>query len=125
MFPDSFDVKNLDSPKNFYRKYSGQGQYHPRSYKYKITNQAGTSLNFIAVDACLDPGPKRPFNFIGNLNEDEICQLSSLANSSSDPIIWFGHYPTSCIFTSGSKTVKKQCITLLMCLFYTNLIYFR
>lgn len=108
MFLDSFDVKNLDSPKNFYRKYSGQGKFHPRSYKYKVTNQAGMSLNFIAIDACLDPGPKRPFNFIGNLNEDEIHQLSSLANNSNDPIVWFGHYPTSCIFTSGSKTVKKH-----------------
>jgi len=61
----------------------------------------------IAVDACLDPGPKRPFNFIGNLDENEILQLQSLANNSKDPIVWFGHYPTSCIFTSGSKTVKS------------------
>ncbi|CAI6347010.1 unnamed protein product [Macrosiphum euphorbiae] len=104
---DSFDVNNLESPKNFYRKYSEQGQSHPRSYKYKVTNHAGMSLNMIAVDACLDPGPKRPFNFIGNLDEPEILQLQSLANNTKDPIVWFGHYPTSCIFTSGSKTVRS------------------
>ncbi|XP_027844232.1 transmembrane protein 62-like isoform X3 [Aphis gossypii] len=104
---DSFDVNNLDSPKNFYRKYSEQGQSHPRSYIYKVTNHVGMSLNMIAVDACLDPGPKRPFNFIGNLDENEILQLQSLANNSKDPIVWFGHYPTSCIFTSGSKTVRS------------------
>jgi len=63
------------------------------------------SLNIIAVDACLDPGPKRPFNFIGNLDESEILQLQSLANNTKDPIVWFGHYPTSCIFTSGNKNV--------------------
>jgi len=108
IFLDSFDVNNLESPKNFYRKYSEQGQSHPRSYKYKVTNHAGMSLNMIAVDACLDPGPKRPFNFIGNLDEPEILQLQSLANNTKDPIVWFGHYPTSCIFTSGSKTVKPD-----------------
>lgn len=95
----------MDSSNNFYRKYSEQGQFHPRSYKYKVTNQARMSLNFIAVDACLNPGPKRPFNFIGNLNENEIFQLNLLANDTNDPIVWFGHYPSSCIFTSGSKTV--------------------
>lgn len=98
-------MNNLDSSNNFYRKYSEQGQFYPRSYKYKVTNQARMSLNFIAVDACLDPGPKRPFNFIGNLDEDEISQLNLLANDTNDPIVWFGHYPSSCIFTSGSKTV--------------------
>lgn len=100
-------MKNLDSPNNFYQKYSKQGQSHPRSYKYKVTNDAGMSLNFIAVDACLDPGPKRPFNFFGNLDEDEVYLLNSLSNNTNDPIVWFGHYPTSCIFTTGSKTVKK------------------
>lgn len=105
---DSFDVKNLNSHNNFYRKYSEQGQSHPRSYKYKVTNQVGMNLTFIAIDACLDPGPKRPFNFIGNLDEDEILQLNSLANSTKDPIVWFGHYPTSCIHTSGSKTVNNK-----------------
>lgn len=72
------------------------------------------SLNFIAIDACLDPGPKRPFNFIGNLDQDEILNLNSLANNTIDPIVWFGHYPTSCIYTTGSKNVKKliECIIL-------------
>lgn len=105
LFLDSFDVTNLNSPKNFYRNYSAQGQYYPRSYKYKVTNKAGMSLNFIAIDACLDPGPKRPFNFIGNLDQDEVYYLNSLANGTNDPIVWFGHYPTSCIFTAGSKNV--------------------
>lgn len=121
MFSDSFDVKNLDSPKNFYRKYSQQGQSHPRSYIFKVTNQVGMKLNFIAVDACLDPGPKRPFNFIGNLNEDEIHQLSLLANGTNDPIVWFGHYPTSCIRTAGSKTVKQ--IIFLHFVFYLILVF--
>ncbi|XP_025424702.1 transmembrane protein 62-like isoform X2 [Sipha flava] len=104
---DSFDVNNLDSPNNFYRKYSEQGKSYPRSYKYKVTNHAGMSLNFIAVDACLDPGPKRPFNFIGNLDEDEINSLNLLANNTNGPIIWFGHYPTSCIYTTGSKSIRS------------------
>lgn len=75
------------------------------------------SLNIVAVDACLDPGPKRPFNFIGNLNENEILQLSSLANDTNYPIVWFGHYPTSCIRTTGSTTVNAIHYTMIYLLF--------
>lgn len=71
----------------------------------------------IAVDACLDPGPKRPFNFIGNLDETEILHLQSLANNSKDPIVWFGHYPTSCIVTSGSKNVKPDTKLICACIY--------
>ncbi|XP_050421603.1 transmembrane protein 62-like isoform X2 [Adelges cooleyi] len=104
---DSFDVSSEQSVKNFYQKYSPQGKLHPRSYNYTVTNQAGMSLKFIGVDACLDPGPKRPFNFIGNLDDDEVDRLKAMAANTKDPIVWFGHYPTSCILTEGQQTIRS------------------
>lgn len=106
IFSDSFDVSNLNSPSNYFRKYSEQGPSQPRSYNHVVTNEAGMSLNFIAVDATLDPGPKLPFNLIGNLDDNEMYNLSSFAKNSNAPIVWFGHYPTASIYNSGSHNVN-------------------
>lgn len=47
---------------------------------------------FIGVDACLDPGPRRPFNFVGLLSEEEINHVSKLVDkavrSGTNHIIW-------------------------------------
>jgi hypothetical protein len=40
-----------------------------RSYKYEFNAQSGDKYTFIGIDACIDPGPKRPFNFYGALDE--------------------------------------------------------
>lgn len=68
------------------------------------TINIGSKLyTFIAIDACLKPGPRRPFNFVGMLDEHEIKSIYNLVNksknSNTDFIIWFGHYPTSCILS--------------------------
>lgn len=52
---------------NNFRKYSVQGPEHPVSYSYTHQKPFG-NYTFIAMDACLEPGPKRPFNFFGYLN---------------------------------------------------------
>lgn len=60
------------------------------------------TFSFIAVDACLDPGPKRPFNFVGVLGLKEYNQLQEFdlrAKQESNFTVWFGHYPTSCILS--------------------------
>lgn len=61
--------------------------------------------SFIGVDACLEPGPRRPFNFVGLLSLDELKQLKSyisrIEDSPSNYTIWFGHFPTSCILSQG------------------------
>lgn len=54
----------------FYRKYSIKGQQHAQSYSYQLKKSFGT-YNFIGVDACPDPGPKRPFNFFGYMTKVE------------------------------------------------------
>lgn len=51
------------------RKYSAQGQegnLHSYHYKHKVGED---QFSFIAADATLVPGPKRPFNFFGYVPE--------------------------------------------------------
>ncbi|XP_042875483.1 transmembrane protein 62-like [Penaeus japonicus] len=97
---DNFNVPSLASEANFYQNYSIQGQRHQRSYMY-IHKKGHDSVAFIAVDACLLPGPKRPFNFIGMLTNKEMKLLQEFETTSrkSNYSVWFGHYPTSCILS--------------------------
>ena len=63
----------------FLRKFSISGSHPDRrdftSYQFVYKTEFGKySLN--AVDASLDPGPKRPFNFFGHFNEViKFCQF--------------------------------------------------
>lgn len=63
------------------------------------------------MDACLEPGPKRPFNFIGMLDDEEVNVINSIVEKietdGSNYSIWFGHFPTSCILTPSSTTVRN------------------
>ncbi|CAL4108459.1 unnamed protein product, partial [Meganyctiphanes norvegica] len=96
---DNFNVPSLTSPSNYYQHYSVQGRHHKRSYMHTYT-QGNDSVAFIAVDACLLPGPRRPFNFVGLLTSSELQLLESFAakaKANHNYTIWFGHYPTSCI----------------------------
>lgn len=97
---DNFNVPSLASDENFYQRYSVQGPHHSRSYSYTLKLE-GQSVTFIAVDACLLPGPRRPFNFIGMVTSSEMRLLEEFERASrkSNHTIWFGHYPTSCILS--------------------------
>ncbi|XP_053989724.1 transmembrane protein 62-like isoform X2 [Hylaeus anthracinus] len=107
---DNFNVVGLESKNNYYSNYSIQGKKHPRSYMYNI-NVGSELYSFIAIDACLKPGPRRPFNFVGVLDEHEIKSIYGLVNKSyennADFLIWFGHYPTSCILSHTNTGVRN------------------
>ncbi|KAL7992396.1 hypothetical protein Chor_016652 [Crotalus horridus] len=95
---DTFNVPSLESVRNYYRKYSvwqKDGSFH-----YVHRTPFG-KYSFTCVDASLDPGPKRPYNFFGILNEDKMAKLSALISESHDSnhTILFGHYPTSSIIS--------------------------
>lgn len=100
------------SPQNFFQQYSVQGGVHKRSYMKQV-QKGDEKYTFIAVDACLEPGPKRPFNFIGLLSQNDTAHIVSLAEqarrSGGNYTIWFGHYPTSCIVTmdTGSWGLRQ------------------
>ncbi|XP_059613492.1 transmembrane protein 62-like [Phlebotomus argentipes] len=102
---DNFNVAGRNSSSNFFHKYSVQGSAHSRSYMHQV-EKAGDKYTFLAVDACLEPGPKRPYNFIGMLTADEVHNIERLMEEArrtgSKYTVWFGHYPTSCILTAGA-----------------------
>ncbi|XP_037252008.1 transmembrane protein 62 isoform X2 [Falco biarmicus] len=111
---DSFNIPHLDSVWNYYRKYSSwrkDGSFH-----YIHTTSFG-NYSFICVDATLSPGPKRPYNFFGILNMNQMKELSLMATESlhSNHTIWFGHFPTSTIISSapGIRTLMSSATAYL------------
>ncbi|GAB6029706.1 hypothetical protein CHUAL_005428 [Chamberlinius hualienensis] len=120
---DNFGVPSLHSSNNYYRRYSVQGVDHPRSYLYQLVD-GYDKYSFIAVDACLDPGPKRPFNFYGLLDAKEMRALydyEDVARKSSNATIWFGHYPTSSILSPspGIRHLMRNGVAYLCGHFHT------
>uniref|UniRef100_T1IQP5 AD domain-containing protein n=1 Tax=Strigamia maritima TaxID=126957 RepID=T1IQP5_STRMM len=107
---DNFNVPSIKSSENYYRHYSIQGKLHARSYMFNFQHDNDT-YSFIGVDACLEPGPKRPFNFIGLINEEEMKLLKEFKtkSESSNVTFWFGHYPTSSILSPspGIRNLMK------------------
>jgi len=99
---DSFNVYDYNDKLNFFKTHSGQGPHHKSSFLAKFKHK-GRTYSFIAIDATLNPGPKKVFNFFGFLNDDEINNLAALKKqaSGSDHHIYFGHFPTSCVVSTG------------------------
>lgn len=105
LFTDNFNIKAINSQENYFKNYSVQGYNHSKSYVH-YENRNGVSVAFLGIDACPDPGLRRPFNFIGILDasdQQQIKKLQAEANSKADHIVWFGHYPTSCILTMEAE----------------------
>lgn len=65
---DNFNVASLKSRENYFTNYSVQGKKHSRSY-LKQLHHNGDTYSFIGIDACLEPGPRRPFNFVGMIDQ--------------------------------------------------------
>uniref|UniRef100_A0A8C3NDW3 Transmembrane protein 62 n=1 Tax=Geospiza parvula TaxID=87175 RepID=A0A8C3NDW3_GEOPR len=111
---DSFNIPRLDSVQNYYRKYSAW--HKDGSFHYIHTTSFG-NYSFICVDATLSPGPKRPYNFFGILNMNQMAELSLMATESlhSNHTIWFGHYPTSTIISPspGIRTLMSSATAYL------------
>ncbi|KAF5274250.1 hypothetical protein FQR65_LT04368 [Abscondita terminalis] len=107
---DNFNVLNFQSKENYYANYSIQGRKHARSYYYQLTKDKEV-YSFIGVDACLQPGPRRPFNFVGSLDSEEISMIKNIVKqvelSNSRYTIWFGHYPTSCILSHDIDDIRS------------------
>lgn len=83
LFLDNFNIPAPDSRLNYYRKYTVQGGKHPHSYLY-VTDINGDRYGFLGVDACLSPGPKRPFNFVGMLNKSETQLIKHLIKETKE-----------------------------------------
>ncbi|XP_024305840.1 transmembrane protein 62 isoform X7 [Homo sapiens] len=111
---DAFNIPSLDSIKNYYRKYSAvrrDGSFH-----YVHSTPFG-NYSFICVDATVNPGPKRPYNFFGILDKKKMEELLLLAKESSrsNHTIWFGHFTTSTILSPspGIRSIMSSAIAYL------------
>ncbi|XP_066490882.1 transmembrane protein 62 [Tiliqua scincoides] len=117
---DTFNVPSLENVRNYYRKYSAW--HKDGSFHYVHSTPFG-KYSFICVDATLTPGPKRPYNFFGILNANQMQELSTLSTESHDSnhTIWFGHYPTSAIISPypGIRTAMRSATAYLCGHFHT------
>ncbi|XP_020141570.2 transmembrane protein 62 isoform X1 [Microcebus murinus] len=112
---DAYNIPSLDSVENYYRKYSAvrrDGSFH-----YIHSTPFG-NYSFIYVDATVNPGPKRPYNFFGILDKKRMEELLSLAKESSrsNHTVWFGHFTTSTILSPppGIRSIMSLA-TAYMC----------
>ncbi|MBN3296123.1 TMM62 protein, partial [Amia calva] len=111
---DAFNIISLESVNNYYRKYSAiqkEGSFH-----YVHQTSFG-NYSFICTDATLTPGPKRPYNFFGILNQTQMDVLAGFEQEShsSNQSIWFGHYTTSTIISPfpGIRQVMSSAVAYL------------
>ncbi|CAH0714521.1 unnamed protein product, partial [Brenthis ino] len=105
---DNFNIRTINSPENYFKHYSVQGGVNPKSYVH-IIDHNGVKIAFLGIDACPEPGLRRPFNFIGildNQEQENIRKLKIEAETNADHVIWFGHYPTSCILALANDSRK-------------------
>uniref|UniRef100_A0A673KJ14 Transmembrane protein 62-like n=1 Tax=Sinocyclocheilus rhinocerous TaxID=307959 RepID=A0A673KJ14_9TELE len=95
---DAFNIISLESLNNYYRKYSANQKVG--SFHYIHRTPFG-NYSFICADATLTPGPKRPYNFFGIINQTQMDMLATFSEESlnSNKSIWFGHYTTSTVIS--------------------------
>ena len=110
------DTFNTNGPKNdFYAKFGIEKD--KRTYWKKIEAR-NTTVGLVALDATLMPGPKRPFNFFGSLDQTELSFFQATMEESvakTDYQITFGHYPTSTILSPnpGVKSIMSRSLAYL------------
>ncbi|XP_058397368.1 transmembrane protein 62 isoform X5 [Diceros bicornis minor] len=111
---DTFNIPSLESVENYYRKYSAvlrDGSFH------YVHNTPFGNYSFISLDASQNPGPKRPYNFFGILDEKRMEELLLLAkeSSQSNHSIWFGHFTTSTILSPspGIRSIMSSATAYL------------
>ncbi|CAO1412640.1 unnamed protein product [Diamesa hyperborea] len=110
---DNFNVESFESRNDLYQNFSAQGRQNKRSYMKQITVDE-LQYSFIAIDASVEPGLKRPFHFIGMLSDTEVNRIERLAQSTQDNgsnyTVWFSHYPTSCVMTPSNRDTIRNIV---------------
>ncbi|RUS89519.1 hypothetical protein EGW08_002707 [Elysia chlorotica] len=100
---DCFDVHDFSSDNNYYRWFSATGPVYEKKkdfeegFIHSVVRPDGSTYSFIGIDTCSRPGPNRPFNFFGYIDEKQSRHLKYLSavTATSNHTVWFGHYPTS------------------------------
>uniref|UniRef100_A0A8B9L8P1 Transmembrane protein 62 n=1 Tax=Astyanax mexicanus TaxID=7994 RepID=A0A8B9L8P1_ASTMX len=111
---DAFNIISLDSVNNYYRKYSATQKVG--SFHYVHSTPFG-NYSFICADATLIPGPKRPYNFFGILDQNQMDLLATYREESyrSNQTVWFGHYTTSTVISPfpGVRALMSTAVAYL------------
>lgn len=111
---DAFNIMSLDSVNNYYRKYSANQKVGSFHYVHKTPFG---NYSFVCADATLTPGPKRPYNFFGILNQTQLDVLDQFRTESlkSNQSVWFGHYTTSTVVSPspGVRDVMRSAVAYL------------
>lgn len=111
---DAFNIISLDSINNYYRKYSANQKVGSFHYVHKTPFG---NYSFVCADATLTPGPKRPYNFFGILNQTQMDLLDTFRAESlkSNQSIWFGHYTTSTVVSPspGVRDMMRSAVAYL------------
>ena len=79
-----------------------------RSYMYEYNAPSGDKYSFIGVDASLDPGPRRPFNFFGwikDVNIFKMCVTKEFLN-----VFCLGPFEAVGRFQRGIKEIECYCV---------------
>ncbi|CAJ1074457.1 transmembrane protein 62 isoform X1 [Xyrichtys novacula] len=96
------------------RKYSANQKVGSFHYVHKTPFG---NYSFVCADATLTPGPKRPYNFFGILNQTQMDLLDKFRAESlkSNQSIWFGHYTTSTVVSPspGVRDVMRSAVAYL------------
>ncbi|XP_020604380.1 transmembrane protein 62-like [Orbicella faveolata] len=108
---DAFSVPSLTSDENFFKDYSSSGLDARRGsmpYQYIYSTKFG-SYAFNGIDLNPNPGPRRPFNFFGHVDQDRINEMERLADASKsfNMTIWFGHHPFSVTTTPYVRKILR------------------
>ena len=100
---DTFDVPDYSERENLFKSHSKMGPSHSSSYITTLESKSGKTLSIVAMDASLNPGPKKVYNFLGHLTDKHISQLAELKAKAelSEHQLYFGHFPISCIVPSA------------------------
>ena len=99
---DTFDVSDYSERENLFKRYSKMGPTQSSSYLTTLKSRSGKRLSIVAMDASLNPGPKKVYNFLGHLTARHLTQLAELKAEAelSEHQLYFGHFPLSCIVPS-------------------------
>eukprot|EP00117_Sycon_ciliatum_P037643 scpid35099/ scgid4569/ Transmembrane protein 62 len=97
---DGFDTPMKSGYDSLYRSFSIRNARKTSGHEalYVHSTPFG-NYSFVAVDAVPRPGPKRPFNFFGIIDEERLVSLqhARAMASKSNHTIFYGHYPSSFI----------------------------
>ena len=96
---DNFNVLSRSSRQNYFAAHSVMGREGELQSYNKRFRSRGQQFNVVAVDATLELGLNYPFNFVGQLSQQQQEILNKIVSDfQQDEIpIFFGHYPTSVV----------------------------